>query len=198
MNAILNEEAERLGLKGIRQLQRIQERQIEESLTSDFLLSASRIVRDSFVDRGYDATRTAIVPYGVDLNRFHPIAGQATPDKPFTVISVGAISPRKGHVYLLEAWKKLALPEAELLLIGSISPEMTAILGRYDGLFQHVSIRTESSIVRVLCALLRVVLPSFEDGFAVVRAEAMACGLAAIVTDNAGPQTSSPMAMMAL
>lgn len=186
MNAILNEEADRLGLKEIRRLQRIQERQIEESLASDFLLSASRIVRDSFVDRGYDATRTAVVPYGVDLNRFHPVAGQATPDKPFTVISVGAISPRKGHVYLLEAWKKLALPEAELLLIGSISPEMTAILGRYDGLFQHVRFVPNHELFQYYARSSVLVLPSVEDGFGLVCAEAMACGLAVIVTENAG------------
>ena len=186
MTAILNEEAERLGLKGIQQLQRIQERQIEESLASDFLLVASRIVRDSFVDQGYDASRTAVVPYGVDLNRFHPVAGQATPDKPFTVISVGAISPRKGHIYLLEAWKKLALPNAELLLIGSMLPEMTAILGRYDGLFQHFQFVPNHELFQYYARSSVLVLPSVEDGFGLVCAEAMACGLAVIVTENAG------------
>jgi glycosyltransferase involved in cell wall biosynthesis len=186
MNAILNEEADRLGLKGTQRLQRIQERQIEESLASDFMLSASHIVRDSFVDRGYDATRTAIVPYGVDLNRFHPVGGQAKQDIPFTVSSVGAISPRKGHIYLLEAWKKLALPDAELLLIGSMSPEMTPILGRYDGLFQHLQFVPNHELFHYYARSSVLVLPSVEDGFGLVCAEAMACGLAVIVTENAG------------
>ena len=126
------------------------------------------------------------MPYGVDLNRFHPNAGQAKQDKPFTVISVGAISPRKGHVYLLEAWKKLALPKAELLLIGSISPEMTPVLGRYDGLFQHVSFVPNHQLFEYYGRCSVFVLPTLEDGFAVVTGEAMACGLPAITTFNNG------------
>jgi glycosyltransferase involved in cell wall biosynthesis len=186
MNAILDEEADRLGLKRIRQLFRIQDRQIEESIACDFLLAPSRIVRDSFIDRGYDVSRTAVLPYGVDLNQFHPIAEQATRDKTFRVICVAQISPRKGHVYLLEAWKTLNLPNAELLLIGSIAAHMRKVLRRYDGLFRHVPFVPNDEIRREYARSSVFVLPSLEDGFGLVCAEAMACGLPAIVTVNAG------------
>jgi glycosyltransferase involved in cell wall biosynthesis len=186
MNAIMNEEAERLGLKGMAQLHRNQKHQIEESFASDFLLAASRIVRNSFVERGYDPSRTAVLPYGVDLNSFHPIARAPKPQQTFTVISVGAISLRKGHIDLLEAWKKLAIPNAKLLLIGSISHEMAPILRRYDGLFRHIPFVSNRDLFQYYGQSSVFVLPSVEDGFGLVCAEAMACGLAVIVTENAG------------
>jgi glycosyltransferase involved in cell wall biosynthesis len=186
MNAILNEETERLGLKRTAQLYRAQERQIEESLASDFLLAPSRIVRDSFVDRGYRARRTAVLPYGVDLNRFHPGVEQDKLDKTFRVICVGAISPRKGQVYLLETWKKLNLPSAELLLIGSISHEMTSIVHRYDGLFRHIPFVPNHELFEYYSRSSVFVLPSLEDGCSVACAEAMACGLPVITTSNNG------------
>jgi glycosyltransferase involved in cell wall biosynthesis len=186
VNEILDEEAERLGLKARHALCRIQERQIEEAALSDFLLAPSRIVRDSFVMRGYEQIRTALLPYAVDLSRFRPIADAAESDHIFRVICVAQITPRKGQVYLLEAWKKLDLPNAELLLIGSLSHEMHAVLRRYDGIFRHISFVPNQQLLQYYGRSSVFVLPSLEDGFAVVTAEAMACGLPAITTVNNG------------
>ncbi len=74
INELLGEEAERLGLKRSRGLDRIQERLIQEAAASEFLLAPSRIERDSFVQGGYEQSRTGVLPYGVDLGNFHPIA----------------------------------------------------------------------------------------------------------------------------
>jgi glycosyltransferase involved in cell wall biosynthesis len=186
MNAIIDEENERLGLKRVRRLSTIQQRQIEESLASNFLLAPSRIVRDSYVSRGYDAPRVAVLPYGVDLNHFHPIAEQAKLDKTFRVISVAQISPRKGQVYLLEAWKKLALPDAELLLIGSLSHDMEAIVGRYRGIFRHLPFVPNHQLFEYYGRASVFVLPTLEDGCSCVCGEAMACGLPVITTVNNG------------
>jgi len=187
MMAILSEEHERLGLKPIRKLPTIHERLMEELAASDFLLAPSRIVRDSFVKRGYDHRRTATLAYGVDLHRFRPLSieGRSPRDKPFTVICVASISPRKGHLYLLQAWKKLGLPNSELLLIGGVSLEMAPILRRYMGI-RHISKVPNSELREYYARSSVFVLPSLEDGFAVVCAEAMACGLPVITTVNTG------------
>ena len=79
----MDEEADRFGLKPTRILGRIQQSQIEEADSSDFLLSPSRLVRDSFVEQGYEPERTAVVPYGVDLQRFHPLPEESELDGMF-------------------------------------------------------------------------------------------------------------------
>ena len=185
LNEILLEETERLGLKRRRQRYVIQERMIEESVAADFLLAPSRIVRDSFVARGYDVKRSAVLPYAVDLSRFHPDATEVK-DGTFRAICVAQISPRKGQIYLLEAWKRLNLPNAELLLIGALSYEMDAILRPYSGLFEHISVVPNQDLLRYYGRSSVFVLPTLEDGFAVVTAEAMACGLPVITTVNNG------------
>jgi glycosyltransferase involved in cell wall biosynthesis len=188
-NAITNEEHERLGLKPIKRLFKIQERQLEEESSSDFLLAPSVVVRDSYVKRGYDPRRTAVLSYGVDLFRFrppNPATADCARDKTFRVICVAHISPRKGHLYLLEAWKQLRLPQAELLLIGAVPHEMRPLVQRYNGIFRHIPVVPNSELKRYYASASVFVLPSVEDGFGVVCGEAMACGLPVIVTSNTG------------
>jgi len=185
-NEIMHEEADRLGLKRRRALYRIQERQIEEAAAADFLLAPSRIVRDSFVKRGFRRSRTAVLPYGVDLNRFCPTYNPDRSDRTFRVICVAQISPRKGHIYLLEAWKRLRLHNAELMLIGAISYDMNTILRPYGGLFRHIQSVPNHQLIKYYGRSSVCVLPTLEDGCAVVTGEAMACGLPIITTFNNG------------
>lgn len=89
-------------------------------------------------------------------------------------------------MYLLEAWKKLNLPNAELLLIGSLSHEMNPLIRRYEGVFRHIPFVPNEQLLQYYGRSSVFVLPSVEDGFAVVIGEAMACGLPVITTYNTG------------
>jgi len=183
---IVESERERLGLKRRKGLARAHLRQLEEAALSDFLLAPSRVVRDSFVRRGYDLLRTAVIPFGVDLGRFRPLDEAGLRDKRFRVICVAQVTPRKGQIYLLEAWKRLALPNAELLLIGVVSAEMQPLLRRYAGIFRLIPGVANSELPRFYGQSSVFVLPSLEDGYAVVCGEAMACGLPVITTADNG------------
>lgn len=186
LHEILCEEAERWGLKVRRSLDRRQRNQLEEMALADFVLAPSQVVRDSFVKRGFEPARTAVIPYGVDLNRFKPVCSARKSDRTFRVICVAQVSLRKGQLYLLEAWKKLRLRNAELLLIGAISYEMSAVLRRYDGIFRHIPFVPNHKLKTEYTRSSVFVLPSVEDGFGYVIGEAMACGLPVVTTVNAG------------
>ena len=186
LNEILREEAERWGLKARRSLYRIQQQQIEEATLTDFLLAPSRIVQDSFIKRGYEQLKTAVVPYGVDLDRFRPLPNGTKLDRRFRVICVAQVSLRKGQLYLLEAWKKLRLRDAELLLIGTVSYDMNTIMRRYGGMFRHIPFVSNHELREYYGRSSAFVLPSLEDGFSCVVGEAMACGLPVITTVNNG------------
>jgi len=188
VSTILDEEREILGLKRERGVRGRRLFQLEEAARSDFLLAPSKIVRDSFVKRGYDARRTAVLPYGVNTDRFWPLEanGVQQNDSVFRVLCVAQLSLRKGQVYLLEAWKRLGLCNAELLLIGAPSNEMVSILNRYRGIFRHITAVPNKQLREYYARASVFVLPSLEDGFAVVCAEAMGCGVPVITTSSNG------------
>lgn len=186
LNNILCDEAERLGLRVCSAPHRIQERQLEELDLADFLLAPSEIVRESFAKRGFEKSRTSVIPFGVDLARFYPVSDRNGSDRIFRVICVAQISLRKGQIYLLEAWKKLKLRNAELLLIGAISHDMARVLNRYSGTFRHIPMVPNHKLLEFYGRSSVFVLPTLEDGFSVVCGEAMACGLPIITTVNNG------------
>ena len=186
VNALLGEEADRFGVKTSPGLRRIQELQLEEVIGSDFLLTPSHAVQSSFIRWGYDPAKTAVLPYGVDLQRFCPLPDGKTSKRRFRVICVAQLSLRKGQLYLLEAWNKLRLPNAELLLIGAISHEIKALLQRFNGMFRHIPFVPNQELWKYYASSSLLVLPSIEDGFSCVVAEAMACGLPVITTVNNG------------
>lgn len=164
---------------------------IEELAECDFLLAGSRLIRDSYVSRGFPPERAFVIPYGVDAARFHPLTPAeraAVSDGRFRVVCVAQIVPRKGIHYLLEAWERLGLTPAqgEIVLIGRLAPEMAPVLARHAGRFTHIPhvpherLRLEYGRADVF------VLPSVEDGFGYVTTEAMGCGLPVITTTAAG------------
>lgn len=164
---------------------------LDELESCDYLLAGSRVIRDSYVARGFPADHAFVIPYAIDTKRFHPLAAEeraALSDGRFRVVCVAQIVPRKGIHYLLEAWERLGLSaaEGELVLIGQASPEMAGVLARHAGRFTHIPkvphdrLRFEYGRADVF------VLPSVEDGFGYVTTEAMGCGLPVITTSAAG------------
>jgi len=188
LNAILNEEYDILGIKKRLNIQKAQRRLIHEAGMCDHLLAPSRFVRSSFIEKGLEPGRVHVIPYGVDSSNFFPLskAEKTKSDSKFRVLCVAYISPRKGQVYLLDAWKELNLPNSELLLIGGISYEMKNVLANYAGLFRHIPNVPNKKLHHYYGRSSVFVLPSVEDGFGVVISEAMACGLPVITTTNAG------------
>jgi len=184
---ILNEEYANLGIKKTLNLPRQEHRLIREIDLCDRLIAPSSFVAKSFLEKGFSQEKIHIIPYGVNLANFYPLL----PDEKecrsvFRVICVAQISPRKGHIYLLEAWKKLQLPNSELILIGNISQEMMPILSKYQGIFKHIQFVPNVNLRQYYGQSDVFILPSLEDGFAYVCAEAMACGLPVITTTNTG------------
>jgi len=72
-------------------------------------------------------------------------------DSIFRACFVGRVEPAKGVGYLLQAWNRLALPNAELLLVGEIKPEMNSLLRRYaDSTVRLTGIVTPRRLVHLL------------------------------------------------
>lgn len=162
---------------------RIVERCRQEALAADRVLVPSEYVRATMVARGTPAERISVLPYGVDVERFHP---QPRGDrKVFRMLFVGNLSQRKGIKYLLEAVRRLKLPQAELVLVGRIVGSAAA-LAPYADVFRHVPHVPYHEVHRLFAEADLFVYPSLHEGSAFATYEALASGLPVIATPNTG------------
>jgi glycosyltransferase involved in cell wall biosynthesis len=158
---------------------------LREYSLADYIVVHSSFCRQTFIDAGLDPHRMIMLPQGVDAQTFTPGAKH---DDIFRVLFVGGLTLRKGVQYLLEAWAQLQLPQAELLLVGSIHHEVQPLLERYRGLHGLRLVGRVQNPVHLYQQASVFVLPSLSEGSAKVTYEAMACGLPVIVTPNAGAE----------
>jgi glycosyltransferase involved in cell wall biosynthesis len=185
---LLESEYARFGLRPRTASARIVERELAEYAEADAIAVPSRFVRRTFVERGIPEERVFCAPYGVSLASFAP------PDTPgddvFRVIHCGAVTLRKGCQYLLEAFDGLALPSAELWLVGGVAPEMEEFRRRYASprIVFHGP-QPQAELARRFYGRSSVFcLASLEEGLAMVIPQAMACGLPVIATPNSGAE----------
>ncbi len=123
------------------------------------------------------------VPYGTPAADISPRTER--PAGPFTVLFAGHIGLRKGIPHLLEAWERLRLKDARLLLAGPMHLSRD-YLARHAASFEHLG---ELPRVRLLEAMKKAdlfVFPSLAEGFGLVIGEAMSCGVPVLTTTNTG------------
>jgi glycosyltransferase involved in cell wall biosynthesis len=156
--------------------------------TADAIVVPSEFVRRSFLERGFSAARIVKCPFGVDLEHFRPRPRHDSRST-LRIVFLGTASVRKGIGDLLDAARPLVRAGAvETWLIGARHPQALPILARHAGEFQAFGPfpREELSAWLSRCDVL--VLPSVEDGFGLVMAQAMACGLPVVATANTGAE----------
>ncbi len=166
----------------------LQPRIAQERLLADVLLAPSDYVVACLIEAGIPRHRILKVPYGVDPGTFKREAAPRTDDV-FRAVFVGRIGRRKGVSYLLEAWRRLALPHAELLLIGEPDEEGHRLLERYQGLYRFAGAHPKHEVHRFLRQSDVFVFPSLAEGSALVTYEALASELPVITTPNSGSVT---------
>ena len=149
---------------------------------ADLILVPSKASAQTFLDAGIPAERLHYLGRGVDPRRYRP--GSSRPQT-FRAIFVGARIGRKGVHLLLEAWHKLKLPNAELILLGTPHPEIQPAIQRWKT--DNVQILGFTPNVQQLLTEASVfVFPSECEGFAKATLEAAACGLPIITTVESG------------
>jgi glycosyltransferase involved in cell wall biosynthesis len=152
---------------------------------ADAITVPSEFARRSFIEMGVPPEKLHKIPYGVRLDRFQRVAEPAK-DR-FEVLFVGQVGLRKGVPYLLQAFAQLKHPHKRLRIVGGMLPELRRILPQlpqdnveFIGHLPHDRLATIMSSSHVM------VLPSVEEGLALVQAQAMACGCPLISSTNTG------------
>ena len=162
----------------------IRRRELEYDVC-DRIIVPSSLARKSFEEFGH-GTKVEVMLRGVDHTIFTPRAAQEPRDL-FRVCFVGRVELAKGVPYLLRAWKQLALRNAELLLVGTVQPEIATVLKEYGAEnVRLVGWLPPAELAKRYRESDLFVMPSVNEGLALVVLEAMASGLPVVATDRSG------------
>ena len=162
-------------------------REEAEYAAADYLLCPSDFVAKTFLDRGFSERAIVRHQYGYDQELFRPAFPAARKHKGLTVIFAGGCAPRKGLHYALEAWlKSTAHENGTLLIAGGFVPGYAE---RLSTLLAHPSVKMlghRTDLPELMRQSDVLVLPSIEEGSALVTSEARGSGCVLLVSDSAG------------
>lgn len=152
------------------------DRQLKEYEEVDYIIVDSTFIKESF-ELFDNSSKVHILTLGVDTEKYYPNYSKKQNSK-FIALFVGGNWIRKGLKYLIKAWQEANLENAELRIIGGNIYEYSNKNIKFIG---HVD-----DIVKEYQNADVFILPSIEDGFALVVLEAMASGLPVIISNNVG------------
>ena len=153
----------------------------------DAILVPSQFAKRSFEKAGY-AQRTIVVNAGVDHHFFAPPALGVRRDV-FRVCFAGRVELPKGLPYLLQAWNKLGLAQAELVLIGEVAPEINRFITQWAlPNVRFLGFQPPHELAKWYRASHLFAFPSVNEGLARVLLEAMSSGLPVIATERSGAE----------
>jgi starch synthase len=180
--------AEELALWGVdRQASDERDTLREEAIyaQADAITVPSSAAARSFVRMGIPAAKIHTIPYGVRLESFRPTA--EPPTDAFNVLFAGAGSLRKGFPYLLQAFAALRHPHKRLRVAGIIQPDLREVLSRLpQDSVDYLGTVPPARLAELMSTSHALVLPSIEEGLALVQAQALACGCPVICSTNTG------------
>ena len=152
---------------------------------ADAITVPSTFALESFVEMGIPRQKLHRIPYGVRLDRFQPVSHP--PADTFQVVFVGGVSLRKGFPYLLRGFERLRHPRKRLRVVGAISQEMRSLLPTLPTEnVEFLGLLPQAELPAVLSSSHLFVLPSIEEGLALVQGQAMACGCPVLASTNTG------------
>ncbi len=158
------------------------ERMKQEYDIADYIVVPSTYSGKSFIERGYNKDKVLVVPLSYEKATKAP--EKRNRDKT-VFLCIGGNFYRKGIYYLLKAWELLKPRNAELIVKGGV-PERFAPLLKQKGV-RHLTRHLSDEEMNELYAKSHVfILPSIDDGFGMVVAEAMTSGMPVIVTEHVG------------
>lgn len=164
---------------------KIVDREVKELELCDMYFAPSSFVRESYAKNNISNNQIIINPYGVNLNSFNGNRhNKIENESVFRVVCVAQFNLRKGQYYLIEAWKKLNLPNSELILVGLSTDESSYLIRNNRDLFTYYPSIPNYKLKEIFHNSSIFVLPSIYDGFGLVILEAMASGLPVITTEN--------------
>jgi starch synthase len=162
-------------------------REEEIYATADAITVPSSVAKRSFLQMGIAPEKVHVIPYGVRLDQFTRTENPQSDS--FEVLFAGQVSLRKGIPYLLQAFARLKHPKKRLTIVGSIQDDVRALLPTLptEEVIMTGSL-PQAQLAKRMSASHLLVLPSIEEGLALVQGQALACGCPVLATVATGAE----------
>ena len=156
----------------------------EEYDLADRLACPSDFVAKTFRDEGFPPEKLVRHFYGFDDAVFRPAEHGRSADRPFTMLFVGVAAVRKGLHFALEGWlRSPASADGVFRIAGEILP---AYRERLAPMLAHPTVELlghRGDVPELMRQADVMVLPSIEEGSALVSAEALGSGCVPLVSE---------------
>jgi glycosyltransferase involved in cell wall biosynthesis len=165
---------------------------------SDHVIAVSNFTRNKLIGLGANQTNLSIIPNGFDENHFQIIPQEdarvklGLPLGEKIVLSVGSLTPVKGHIHLIDSMVSVKKANDKVILIIIGSGPLESYLREQilkKGLSTHVRLvgwKDHRELPLWINSADLFVLPSLREGFPTVLPEAMACGKPIVATKVGG------------
>jgi glycosyltransferase involved in cell wall biosynthesis len=160
-----------------------------EIALADHVLTVSSLARETYLEAGIPAERVHAVMLGADLELFAPGPERTAADRgEFVFLFAGATIRRKGFDVLLDAFDRVAAaePDARLLIVGPRGDGARLLAARAGERIAVLGPLGQPELARQFREADCLVLPSRNDSYGMVVAEALASGLPVLVSDMVG------------
>jgi glycosyltransferase involved in cell wall biosynthesis len=176
---LLEEESRSLGMTFPRDQERL-DRAIDELYLADVISTCSTYSAASYTDPTLKA-KLRVNPLGSNISM---IPAPIVPRGPLRVLMVGNAFLRKGTHYLVEAFRHIPDPDAELWIRGDVPAEYRRRIS--DPRVRIHPPVTAAALDRMFREATVFCLPSIDEGFGLVVLEALAYGLPVVATEHVG------------
>jgi glycosyltransferase involved in cell wall biosynthesis len=159
-------------------------RNLQEYSEADRVYVASRYIRESFLEEGFPDELMADFPL-TPHPRFDR-AGARERSERFEILYSGSLAVHKGVPLLIDAFRRLPHTDMRLTLLGGWGTRgMRRFVEEACARDPRITAGPGDPLERLRTAAL-CVHPAYEDGFAYAPAEALACGVPVIVSEDTG------------
>ncbi len=154
----------------------------------DQVIVFSQIQRDLLIRLGVPEQRLAVIPNGVDVEKYSPGFSKLKTELNAKRVFVyqGRIALEKNVESLLRAWKHAEMGEdSKLIMVGNgpLVPSLSATYGPEQGVVWLGFIADEQRRIEILRGADVFILPSLVEGLSLSLLEGMSCGIACLATD---------------
>lgn len=158
----------------------------EEIALADTIVTVSELARATYLEAGVAPEKVIAVPLGADLELFAQPRAERT-GRPIRFLFAGALIRRKGFDLALAAFEavRAEVPAAEMVVVGPPGEE-AAGLARVPGGVSYLGSLPQAELARLLATVDCLVLPSRNDSYGMVVAEALAAGVPVIASAMVG------------